>query len=165
MHNRFQDLQADRNSDSGETSDTDSSDTDTPLLPKVTISSRQKLGQMEESIKVPKQWAYTSRKPVISSSLTNTLCSSLGIQGLLDLLNTTLRTSYTLDTPSLSFVLEDCIAQNYNFGTAYGHLCLAWCDRGVTGIQMELQKHEAEDINQQRNALIGSWIVKVNMEP
>ncbi|PBL01366.1 hypothetical protein ARMGADRAFT_1007375 [Armillaria gallica] len=143
-----EDLQADRTSDSGETSDTDnrdtdSSDTDTPLLPKVTISSQTETGQTEESVKVPLQRAYTGRKPVISSSLANTPCSSLGIQGLLDLLNTTLGTSRTLDTPSLS--------SNYDFGTAYGHLRSAWCDSG-------LQIREA-------NALVGSRIVRANMNP
>ncbi|KAK0245483.1 hypothetical protein EDD85DRAFT_943910 [Armillaria nabsnona] len=160
-----EDLQADRNSDSGETSttygsDTNSSDTDTPLPPKVTISSQTEIGQSEESVKVPKQRAYTGREPVISSSLANTPCSSLGIQGLLDLLNTTLGISDTLDTPTLAFVLKDCIAQNYDFGTAYGHLREAWFY--LTDIQIVLQKHEAEDIDQRRNALVGSRIVKVD---
>ncbi|KAK0245488.1 hypothetical protein EDD85DRAFT_1016590 [Armillaria nabsnona] len=135
------------------------------LLPDVTISSQTEIGQMEESIKVPKQRAYTGRKPVISSSLANTPCPCLDIQGLLDLLNTTLGTSYTLDTLSISFVLKDCIAQNYDFGTAYGRLRSAWCNRKVTDIQMELQKREAEDINRRRNALVGSRIVKADMEP
>ncbi|PBL01376.1 hypothetical protein ARMGADRAFT_1160582 [Armillaria gallica] len=165
-----EDLQADRNSDRGETSatygsDSNSSDTDTPLLPEVTISSQTEIGQTEESVKVPLQRAYTGRKSVISSSLANTPCSSLGIQGLLDLLNTTLRTSRTLDTPYLSSVLKDCIAQNYDFGTAYGHLRSAWCDSGVTDVQEELQIREAGDINWRRYALVGSRIVDANMKP
>ncbi|KAK0245458.1 hypothetical protein EDD85DRAFT_1016565 [Armillaria nabsnona] len=143
-------------SDSGKTSDAD-----TPLQPEVTISSWTEIGQAEESIKVPKQRAYTRRKPVISSSLANTPCSSLGIEGLLDLLNTTLGTSYTLDTSSIFFVLEDCIAQNYDFGTAYGRLRLAWCDHRVTDIQMELRECEAQDIDRRRDALKGSREVNV----
>ncbi len=147
-------------------------------LPEVTISSQTEIGQTEESIKVPKQRAYTGRKPVISSSLANIPCSCLDIQDLLDLLNTTLGTSYTLDTPSLSFVLKDCIAQEYDFGTAYGRLRSAWCDSGtaysrlrsarrdgVTDIQMELQKCEVEDINWRRNALVGSRIIHSNIPP
>ncbi len=156
MYNRFQDLQQDL-SDSGETSDTDA-----PLLPEVTISSQTEIGKTEESIEVPKQRAYTGREPVISSSLADTPCSSLGIQGLLDLLNTTLATS---DTPSLSCVLEDCIAQEYDFGTAYGRLRSAWCDRTVTDIQMELRKREAEDIDRRRDALDGDRIVYPGIGP
>ncbi|PBK70318.1 hypothetical protein ARMSODRAFT_106688 [Armillaria solidipes] len=133
-------------------------------FPAVTISSQTEIGQTEESIMVPKQRAYTGREPVISSSLANTPCSSLGIQGLLYLLNTTLGTSDTLDTPSVSSVLKDCIAQNYDFGTAYGRLRSAWCD-DITGIQMELRKREAEDINRRRNVFDGSRIVEVHMEP
>ncbi|PBK99602.1 hypothetical protein ARMGADRAFT_511057 [Armillaria gallica] len=155
------DLQQDH-SDSGETSDTD-----TPpwLLPEVTISSQTEIGQTEESIEVPKQRAYTSREPVISSSLADTPCSSLGIQGLLDLLNTTLATSYTLDASSLSFVLEDCIAQEYDFGTAYGRLREAWCNRTVTDIQMVLRKREAGDIDWRRHALDGDRIVNPRIMP
>ncbi|PBL01400.1 hypothetical protein ARMGADRAFT_1073687 [Armillaria gallica] len=124
-------------SESGETSDAD-----TPLQPEVTISSQTEIG-----------------KPVIPSFLANTPCSSLGIQGLLDLLNTTLGTSYTLDTPSISFVLEDCIAQNFDFGTVYGRLRSAWCDHEVTDIQMVLRKSEAEDIDWRRDAFDGNRIV------
>ncbi|KAK0245384.1 hypothetical protein EDD85DRAFT_730997, partial [Armillaria nabsnona] len=107
---------------------------------------------------------YIGRKPVISSSLADTPCSSLGIQGLLYLLNTILGTSYTLDAPSLSFVLKDCIAHNYDFGTAYGCLRSAWCD-DITDIQMELRERETKDTNGRRNALDGSWIVDSDMPP
>ncbi len=138
-----------------------------PLLTEVTISSQTEIGQAEEFIKVPNQRAYTGRKSIISSSLADTLCSSLGLQGLLDLLNTTLETSYTLDIPSISLVLKDCIARKYDFGTAYGRLRSAWCDRMVriTDIQMELQKREAEDINRRRNVLVGNRIVEADMKP
>ncbi len=132
--------------------------------PEVTISSQTEIGQMEESIMVPKQRAYTGRKPVISSSLADTPCSSLGIQGLLDLLNTTLGTSYTLDSPSLSFILKDCIAENYDFGTAYGRLRSVWRD-DITDIQMKLRELEAGDINQRRNTLDGSRIVVAHTGP
>ncbi|KAK0506543.1 hypothetical protein EDD18DRAFT_1455845 [Armillaria luteobubalina] len=112
------------------------------VFPEVTISSQTEIGQTEESMEVPKQRAYTGRKPVISSSLADIPCGCLGIQGLLDLLNSTLGTSYTLDTRSLSSVLKDCVAKNYDFGTAYGRLRSAW---GHRGIQKELLEHEAKD--------------------
>ncbi|KAK0245387.1 hypothetical protein EDD85DRAFT_931222, partial [Armillaria nabsnona] len=97
-------------------------------FPKVTISSQTEIGRTEESIQVPNQRAYTGRKSVISASLADTPCSSLGILRLLCLLDTTLGTLYTLDTPPrVSSVLKDCIAQKYDVGTAYGRLHSVWC--------------------------------------
>ncbi len=129
------------------------------------ISSQTEIGQTEESIKVPNQQAYIGREPVISSSLADTPCSNLGLQGLLYLLNTTLGTSYTLDTPSLSFVLTDCIAQNDDFGTAYGRLRQTWCNQRWSIIQTELREHEVKEINRRRNALDGGRIVDPDMPP
>ncbi|KAK0198024.1 hypothetical protein F5146DRAFT_1130968 [Armillaria mellea] len=134
-------------------------------FPQVTISSQTEIGQTEESIKVPNQRVYTGRKPIISSSLADTPCSGLGIEGLLDLLNITLGTSYTLDTPSLSFLLKDCIAQNYDFGTAYGRLRSAWHNQRWSVIQMELWEREEKDANWRRNALDGNRIVDSRMKP
>ncbi|KAK0464809.1 hypothetical protein IW261DRAFT_1166668 [Armillaria novae-zelandiae] len=108
---------------------------------------------------------YTPAEPIISSSLANTPCSGLGIQGLLDLLNITLGSSYTFDTPSLSFVLKDCITQNYDFGTAYGRLRSAWYNQHWSVLQMELWEREAKDVNWRRNALDGSRIVDSRMKP
>ncbi|PBK77594.1 hypothetical protein ARMSODRAFT_949540 [Armillaria solidipes] len=142
----------------------DSNSDRTGQFPKVTISSWTEIWQTKKSVKVPKQRAYTGREPVISSSLANIPCSSLGIQWLLDVLNTTLGTSYTLDTPSVSSVLKDCIAQKYDFGTAYGRLRSAWCDR-IDDIRMELREREAADTNQRSSALDGHQIVDPNMEP
>ncbi|SJL05373.1 uncharacterized protein ARMOST_08740 [Armillaria ostoyae] len=146
-------LQANRKSDS------------TGQSPEVTISSWTEIGQTEESVKVPEQRAYTDREPVISSALADTLCSSLGIQGLLDLLNTTLGISYTLDTPSVSFVLKDCVAQEYDFGTAYGRLRLTWRNQRQSIIQVELWKREAKVIKRRRKAVKGGRIVNPNVGP
>ncbi|PBK77566.1 hypothetical protein ARMSODRAFT_949504 [Armillaria solidipes] len=133
-----------------------------PEVISITISSQTEIGQTEESIKVPNQraYTYTGGKAVISSSDADKSCSSLGIQGLLDLLNATIGTSYTLDTPFLSSVLKDCIAKNYDFGTAYGRLRKTWYD----DIQM-LREHEVGDINRRRDALDGGRIVKAHMPP
>ncbi|KAK0506558.1 hypothetical protein EDD18DRAFT_1342949 [Armillaria luteobubalina] len=103
---------------------------------------------------VPNQQVYMGRRPVISSSLANTPCSSLGIQGLLDKFNTTLGTSYTLDTPSVCSTLKDYISQKYDFGTAYGHLRKTWCDQSQQStIQTELRECEARDIELQKRPL------------
>ncbi|KAK0214715.1 hypothetical protein EDD85DRAFT_1000255 [Armillaria nabsnona] len=91
-------------------------------LPKVTLSAFTETGQAESSIDVPKQQSYTGRSPVISSSLADTPCATLGIEGVLGQLNATLGTSYTLDTPSLLSLLNECIEKNNDFGTAYALL-------------------------------------------
>ncbi|KAK0478126.1 hypothetical protein IW261DRAFT_205142 [Armillaria novae-zelandiae] len=129
--------------------------------PEVTISSQTEIGQTEESIMVPDQRAYTGRM-LIPSSLADIPCCYLGIQGLLDLLNGILGRSYTLDTPSRSSVLEDCIAKNYDFGTAYGRLRSVW-DYG--DIQKELSEGEAKDIELRRKAVKGNRIYNTTMTP
>ncbi|KAK0237753.1 hypothetical protein EDD85DRAFT_951916 [Armillaria nabsnona] len=127
-------------------------------LPKVTISAFTETGQAKSSFVVPKQRAYTGRKPVISSRLTDILCATLGVQGLLDQLNSTLRTSYTLDDPSLSTLLEDCIADNYDFGMAYGCLRRTWYIHDWSAIRDALHRFEEEDRERRRKAFVGNRI-------
>ncbi|KAK0430336.1 hypothetical protein EV421DRAFT_2090940 [Armillaria borealis] len=130
------------------------------VLPEVTISAFTETGQAETSIMVPRQRAYTGRKPVISSHLADTPCATLGIQGLLDQLNTTLGTSYSLNTPSLSSLLEDCIANNYDFGTTHSRLRQIWyTDKWSTGVQHILCKWEEKDREMRQKALVGNQIV------
>ncbi|PBK62713.1 hypothetical protein ARMSODRAFT_963997 [Armillaria solidipes] len=124
--------------------------------PQVTIFALTEIGKEESSIEVPKQRSYTGRKPVISSSLADTPCASLGVAGLLDQLNTTLGTSYTLKNPSLSSNLETCISSNYDFGVTYGRL---------RTIQNELRTREEKDQKMRREALVGNRIVNPHMPP
>ncbi len=64
-------------------------------------------------------------------------------QGILDQLNATLGTSYTLDIPTLSSVLEIVIENSYDFGTAYGLLRqIQFNNCGI--IQYELMRLEKE---------------------
>ncbi|KAK0465669.1 hypothetical protein IW261DRAFT_1427251, partial [Armillaria novae-zelandiae] len=129
---------------------------------KFTISSQTEIGQAEESVKVPKQRAYTGSKPILTSSVADIPCCCLGIQGLLDLLNSTLGTSYTLDNPSRSSVLEDCIVKKYDFGTAYSRLRSVW---GYHDIQRIILEREAKDIELRRKAVEGNRIYKTTMRP
>ncbi|KAK0237973.1 hypothetical protein EDD85DRAFT_563433 [Armillaria nabsnona] len=134
-------------------------------LPKVILSAVTETGQAETSIKVPKQRSYTGRKPIISSSLADTPCATLGIQVVLDRLNATLGTTHTLNTPSLSSLLEDCIEKNYDFGTAYARLRPVWNTHRDSNMQGELHRREKEDTEQRRNALVGNRIVQPRLEP
>ncbi|KAK0488229.1 hypothetical protein EDD18DRAFT_1359658 [Armillaria luteobubalina] len=135
-------------------------------FPEVTISAFNETGQVESSIKVPLQRSYTGTKPVIPSSLADTPCASLGTAGLLDLFNTILRTSHTLDTPSLCSVLQDCIRNNYDFGTAYGRLRTVWPGGDHYGdIQDNLHRREVLDWYRRENALVRHEIIKPYLQP
>ncbi len=120
---------------------------------------------MKSSIKVPKQQTYTGRKPVIPSSLADTPCTKLGVAGLLDKLNTTLGTAYTLKIPSLSSVLQTCISNNYDFGVAYGHLRPMWYSVNWTTVEDELYTRELQDQRMRQEALVCNRIINPNMPP
>ncbi|SJL01914.1 uncharacterized protein ARMOST_05238 [Armillaria ostoyae] len=105
----------------------------------------------------------TSRVRETVTSLTP--CAVLGIQGLLDLFNTTLRTSHSLDTPSLSPLLEDCIANSYDFGMAYSRLRRIWYTRDWSTIRAEVCRWEEEDQEMRRKAVVGNQIVNPNLAP
>ncbi|KAK0446532.1 uncharacterized protein EV420DRAFT_892714 [Desarmillaria tabescens] len=130
-----------------------------------TVSAFIETGIAETSIKVPMQRSYTGNDRVIPSSLANVSCASLGIDGLLDWLNSTLGTTYPLDTPSISSLLETCITNEYDFGTAYGYLRPRWYNENWTSIQDTLRISEAEDKQRREQALIGNRIVNPHISP
>ncbi|PBK80736.1 hypothetical protein ARMGADRAFT_976895 [Armillaria gallica] len=134
-------------------------------LPEVTLSAITETGQAELSITVPNQRSYTGREPVISSSLADTPCATLGIKGVLDHLNATLGTSHTLDTPSLLSVLNECIEKKNDFGTAYARLRQVWNTHDISDIQNKLCRCEKEDKERREKALVGNWIVDPEMRP
>ncbi len=134
-------------------------------FPEVTITARTETGQAEEEIVVPLQRSYTDTKPVISTSLANTLCTTIGLHGLLEQLNTTLQTLHTLDTPVLSSLLEDYIMKNYDFGTAYGFLRPAWYTENWSSITDRIRECEEKDREMRRCALHGSDIVGPYVPP
>lgn len=128
-------------------------------LPEVTLSAFTETGQTESSIKVPKQRSYTGQRPVIPSSLADTPCPTLGIQGVLDRLNATLGTSHTLARPSLLSLLEDCIEKKYDFGMAYARLRPVWYPKDNRSMKEELRERENKDVEKRRKALVGNRIV------
>ncbi|PBK66004.1 hypothetical protein ARMSODRAFT_960448 [Armillaria solidipes] len=155
----------------------------------VTISAFTETGQAESSIEVPMQRSYTGGSPVIPSSLADTPCATLGIQGFLDRLNTTLGTSQLFHTApssstaspapssaasvqdqdqdqlSLLSILEDFIERGYDFGTAYALLRPVWDPEDPSNIQDELRRHEGKDRERRQNALVGNRIVDPNLRP
>ncbi|KAK0473063.1 hypothetical protein IW261DRAFT_1611289 [Armillaria novae-zelandiae] len=134
--------------------------------PEVTISAFTETGQEESSIVVPLQRAYTDRKPVITSRLADTPCATLGVQGLMDQLNTTLRTSYSLDNPFISSFLEDCIKDGYDFGMAYSYFrgILRYTDDWSI-VQYALSHRRSGADEQRRKAVVGNRIINSLFPP
>ncbi len=125
----------------------------------MTISARTEIDQAEEEIIVPLQRTYTGRKPVISASLADTPCAMFGAPRLLDRLNALLGTSYTMDTPSLPSLLEDCITKEYDFGTAYSRLRAVWYTEDWNTARDELRGCEDQDQDMRRKAVHGNGSV------
>ncbi|KAK0437292.1 uncharacterized protein EV420DRAFT_200794 [Desarmillaria tabescens] len=116
----------------------------------------------KEAIQVPLQRKYSGRKPIISNSLANTPCASLGADEVLHRLNTLLGTPYTLTT-SLSSLLQSCISANYDFGTAYSRLRPGWFTDLMTIKAVQL-KLEAEDQETRKHVSTNNQI-RVAMPP
>ncbi|PBK88091.1 hypothetical protein ARMGADRAFT_1085068 [Armillaria gallica] len=131
----------------------------------VTLSAFTDGDPLQSSIKVPKQRAYPGSKHVIPSSLADTRCTELGVNGLLDKLNTTLGTAYTLKAPSLYSVLQTCISNDYDFGVAYGRLRPIWYSVNQTTIGDELCTRELKDQKMRQEALVDNRIVNPDMPP
>ncbi len=143
------------------------------IFPEITLSALGETGQAEFTIPALKQRSYTDRSPVISSVLADTLCADLGVIGLLEKLNDTLRTSYSLDTyetsedpftpqalagatfhrnaKHLHSLLERCIQRNNDFGTAYACLRRFWYDFATIDFKHELRRREEEDRRRRQN--------------
>ncbi|KAK0493537.1 hypothetical protein EDD18DRAFT_1078127 [Armillaria luteobubalina] len=146
-----------------------------------TLSAFTETGRAELSIEVPKQRSYKGSSPVISRSLADTPCATLGAQGVLDRLNATLGTSHTLPTApssststaspvplsatsvqdqlSLLSILEEYIQKNYDFGTAYALLRPIWKKVNPSSILDKLRRREEADKKRRQEALVGNRIV------
>ncbi|KAK0449051.1 uncharacterized protein EV420DRAFT_1237305, partial [Desarmillaria tabescens] len=113
------------------------------------------------------QRSYTGPNVLaIPSSVANTPCADLGTQGVLDRLNDILQTSYTTsDQPCLSTVLESCISNEYDFGTAYGRLRRRWYNNDWSHFLEILHTHEVEDTKMRQDAFVGNTIMNPKMPP
>ncbi len=102
---------------------------------------------------------------MISSRLADTPCATFGVQGFLDQLNTTFGTSYRLENPFLSPLLDDCITNGYDFGMAYSRLRRIWYTDNWSTTQDELCRQKEEDREMRRKALDGNRIVNTELPP
>ncbi|PBK62330.1 hypothetical protein ARMSODRAFT_943203 [Armillaria solidipes] len=144
-----------------------------PYFPKVTLSALTETGHAESTIPVLKQRLYTGNQLVISSALANTRCADLGIDGVLEKLNATLGTSYTLGSQifrllgiaTLHSILKPYVARNDDFGTAYAHLRYYWYASDFVAIQHGLRTREEEDREMRRDVLVHDRITERNVSP
>ncbi|KAK0481215.1 hypothetical protein EDD18DRAFT_1030317, partial [Armillaria luteobubalina] len=83
----------------------------------------------------------------------------------LDRLNEILGTSHTLDTPSLSSLLEEFIERDYDFGMVYGRLRGVWNTHRDSNMQDELRRRETEDRENRQRALVGNVIINPDLRP
>ncbi len=110
---------------------------------------------------------------MISSALADTPCADLGIDAVLDKLNATLGTSYTLGSNfhhvlgivTLHSILEPYIAQNDDFGTVYAHLRPYWYDYDVVAIKRKLRTQEEKDREMRREVLVHDRITRRYVPP
>ncbi|KAK0473066.1 hypothetical protein IW261DRAFT_1343049, partial [Armillaria novae-zelandiae] len=108
---------------------------------------------------------YTGREPVISSILADIPCSTFDIQSLMDQLNTTLGTSYSLDNLFLASLLVECMTNEYDFGMAYGCLRRIWYIDDWSTVQDVLWRWSDEDQEKRREALVVNRIVDPRLQP
>ncbi|KAK0500737.1 hypothetical protein EDD18DRAFT_778097 [Armillaria luteobubalina] len=144
--------------------DVESEDEEESKYPEVTISAFTETGREESSIVVPKQRAYTGLYPVIPSRLADTPCATLGVNGLMDELNTVLGT-HKLRNPFLSSILEECIANGYNFGRTYSCLRRIWHTANWSTVRDKFWRQQEEDWEERREALHGNRIVNPGLRP
>ncbi|PBK61962.1 hypothetical protein ARMSODRAFT_1025297 [Armillaria solidipes] len=128
-------------------------------LSNVTINAPIEDGLPIEDIKVPNQRAYTGSKPVIPPSLADTPSASLGVDRLLQMLNSTLATKYDI-TPSLSSLLKSYISKEYDFGTVYGYLRSIWFDCDLNVIQDSLCTSQTTDLEIREKAVVDGRITE-----
>ncbi|KAJ3556035.1 hypothetical protein NM688_g2246 [Phlebia brevispora] len=117
----------------------------------------------EAHLEVPLQIKHQTTNPVISSSLASVPSETLGVTGLLGMLNQVLGTSYSADVPGLIPLLQQFIEErHYDFGMVYGYLRSFWFNdiQWTDDIQELLETREYSDraarikaLDQERNVV------------
>ncbi|KIP09421.1 hypothetical protein PHLGIDRAFT_67628, partial [Phlebiopsis gigantea 11061_1 CR5-6] len=100
----------------------------------------------------------------IPDELADQNCATMGVEKLLQELNSILGTAYTLETPSLRDILEACIKKELEFGTAYGHLRPRWL-LDFTKFESYMTGYEADDTAAREKALQGDHIINPRLPP
>lgn len=115
-------------------------------------------------LNVPRQLKYVGNGPIIPSSLADTLCSDLGLDGMLQQLNDAQCTKHTLDRLGLSLILQSYIDRGYDFGRAYGSLRFYWLE-DFTKLQQQMDEWEATDRTRRIRAVESDYITDLSLPP
>ncbi|KAG2008357.1 hypothetical protein CC2G_013795 [Coprinopsis cinerea AmutBmut pab1-1] len=128
-----------------------------------------------EQIHVPLQVKYTSSKRVLEDALADKPCSAFqDLDGLLRQLNRTLGTTYTLDeletsenVCGLRDILQYCIDNSYDFGTAYGLLRPRWYRDKFANMVKLFKGLEASDKEMRASSIdrVKGQIIGVHLPP
>ncbi|KAK0447538.1 hypothetical protein EV421DRAFT_2078518 [Armillaria borealis] len=127
-------------------------------LPLVMLWASAETGQPGLIIPVLMQRSYTGTG-VITSTLANTPCINLGVNGVLKELNTILGTLYAMDS-ALNSVLNSYITHGLDFGTAYAYLRPYWDD-----MKLSLRTNEEKDTEMRRKVLVRDRITTREVPP
>ncbi|KAK0499238.1 hypothetical protein EDD18DRAFT_1103658 [Armillaria luteobubalina] len=126
-----------------------------PNLPELTLSALGETGHAELTIPVLKQRSYTGNAPVISSALADMPCADLGMDGVLEKLNVTLR--------HIQF-LNHTFHEMTDFGMVYAHLRPYWYKYDIAKIEDALRTAEECDRKMWREVLVNdritTWCVR-----
>ncbi|KAK0490156.1 hypothetical protein EDD18DRAFT_1187224 [Armillaria luteobubalina] len=127
-------------------------------LPEVTLSAYGESSRTE-SVPVPKQQAYTGR--VLSSSVANTPCIDLGVDGMLEKLN------LPVCTPEnhLYKACKEFVTENRDLGTAYAYLRPHLHDFIVNGHVSDTLKASEDDKAMRQNMLVKRKILDGDVPP
>ncbi|SJK99160.1 uncharacterized protein ARMOST_02448 [Armillaria ostoyae] len=127
-------------------------------LPEVTLSAYDESGRAE-SVPVLKQQAYTGR--VLPSSVANTPCIDLGVDGMLEKLNLPVYTSES----HLYQACKEFVTENRDLGTAYAHLRPHLHDIIVNGHASNAMKAKEDDRAMRQNMLVKRKILDGDVPP
>ncbi|KAK0224350.1 hypothetical protein IW262DRAFT_886459 [Armillaria fumosa] len=124
-------------------------------LPEITLSALAETGHTELTIPVLKQRSYT------------------GIDDVLEILNATLGTYYSLGSKvlhpwrkmTLYSTLEPYVARNDDFGTVYAHFRYFWYHYDIPKIEDALRAAEEEDREMRRKVLVHDRITMRRVPP
>ena len=119
---------------------------------------------------VPLQLSYHG-KGAIPNSLADLNCQSLGLHGILQILNNTLGTRYTLDTLGLHHCLQHYVNRRYDFGLVYGILRPRWpldpssSRTAFISIPTEIEARQKEDFGLRQAAIRDGFISNPRLPP
>jgi hypothetical protein len=120
-------------------------------------TARSEMGVIVES-HVPLQQNFTGDQFTLPDNIANTYCSSLGVDQTLELLNHAMQTTH-FRTPEVEALIQRCIEENYDFGTALSFIHRFWekCPNEAL-FRLDIARKADEELR--RKAVNGDFVKK-----